>query len=249
MSIYRLFITNKDEWLKTYFPEWHEIFGGYPKPVRRTSSLFRSRWAVKVEGQYSPPELFPWLNDSAISVSGKRRTIKEYRTPFGKRQGVGWEAITEDEYIEWCNSINYFKTGIGLDPSVFIGAYRLEDKAHKADRKKYLKELRSAQRQRRLPKWLRPPSMVTCPGKGIYLLGGGAYYANPYGANASFHPNGQQEPSWIDNKWGPDYAAPKTSAGIPGVDYRVVPTRWIANYPGTIPDQDTYDRERYSVWL
>jgi hypothetical protein len=163
-----LFAKDKDAWCREFFPEYAEIFGGYPKPVKISYGI--------IGGLTSVPEMTPWLGwnlvgEGFVQASGAR--LIDAKTH--KHELVG-----EDEYRAWADSVNYFKNGFhtpiggpGLDPSVFVGAVDIRYGAYWVRRQRY--------HQRRL---LVKPNYITCK-NGRYFPMRGPSPGNPWGVNSA----------------------------------------------------------------
>ena len=144
-AIYWLYRTDREAWLQKWMQGWFESLGGWPKPVRVTSVLNPAKGAVHVGGVYYPPQLFPWdqQTDDQITVGGRRRVKRMIQTlSGGQREITTSEPVTDEEYQAWCDSINVYVTGRGLDPVVFVDAVDLRDAAYQEKKDRYQAELK-----------------------------------------------------------------------------------------------------------
>ena len=212
---------HRDEWCREYFNYYWSLYQGYPKHVPVITWDPRnppSRWAVKVEGSAYPRQLFPWLDTSLNSK----------------------DITDEDEYRDFCAMLSYPTGSNTLDPAVFVGAHdiRQYSGAYGKRMDKYKQAYRSGQ------PLLTKPDYITCPG-GIYLPSRGPSKHNKWGVNASYHPGGHTEPSWISDHWGPE-SRPDV---IPGDGKYTGGVVWDVKRDGPKPAQEEYNRLRYTVWL
>jgi len=218
-----LYHYRKDAWCERYFPEYYNLFKGYPPSIRVNYGRAR--------GFTGAPEMRPWTwgrgDIGEITPYGRRKV----EVPFIDRGGmervkVIWEPVEEDEFVDWCREVDYYRNGAktpnggpGLHPDAFVGA----------------EDLRNTREY-----WSNYPNVVnfiTC-WNGRYYYGGAATSDDPYGKNAFFVPTGRTTPSYIQDKWGPDYA-------LTAVDSFHKPL-----YPDAIRgDQEEYDTARWSAIL
>lgn len=239
---------DKHAWCKKYFPEYYDLFGGYPpsikviygEPSNPDDPLAgASSGSVSFSGSVRPTELAPWEyfdgNDGSIDEYGNKWSVSYDSN--GHIQ-MSKTPVSETEFTRWCDGLNYFKSGKGLDPTVFVGAIEYRGRQWHKDT-----ALFNAQQGDRDAKYKTKPDRITCR-TGIYLPEAGPNTTNPWGVNASFHPNGQTEPSYISKRWGPDYRP--DSSQLPGAPEVIW---WNEAEHGPRPTQEEYDRARYTVWL
>lgn len=188
-----LYKNEPDEWRKTFFPE----YDGLPWSATVISGNIRGTSIVQ--------ELAPWkhykpfqavasirlgLVKGEIDPIGKRFASVE--TPSGAMQD-GHEDVPLDEYIAWCDSLNWFKNGNrspwgggpGLDPRLF-GNEVLAVKDSQYFRN-------SRKRDFRQP--------IRCAG-GTYFRQLGP--KGDWGQNSLFFVHNSAKPLYISDRWGPD---------------------------------------------
>jgi len=194
-EIAKLYKDEPNEWRKIFFPE----YDGLPWGATVDSGA--------VKGTSIVQELAPWkhykpfqsvanirlgLEKGAIDPIGKRFAF--VKTPSGVMQD-GHEDVPYDEYVDWCNlEVNYFRNGgispwnggPGLNPRLFSGeVLDIRDRL-------YLKNKRK--RDFRQP--------LRCAG-GTYFRQLGP--KNDWGQNSLFFPHNSAIPTYISDRWGPDY--------------------------------------------
>ena len=230
--ITRLWSKDKNAATELYFPEYADIFEGNPpnvpviyfEPGQKPTD-----GRPMVYGRTRPMEIAPWEfwsgNDGEITYTGKR-----WHGPDDSHNGLPYQVdVDEDEYLAWCHSRNFFRSGIGLDPRVFIDAVDIRAGDYANRKARFKKE-----------NLLVEPDFITCV-DGIYLPARGpSLPKNPWGVNSSYHPSGSREPWYLSDMWGPDYR-PDVGHG-----YFVW---WDEERDGPKPAQSDYDKERYSIYL
>jgi len=223
---------DKDGWCEKYFPEYAELFDGYPpaiKVIYYDPGHKPKDGRPMITGNTRPMELNPWeyWNGAAgeITFQGTR-----WAEPDDTHNGLPYQAnVDEDEYLAWCHERNYFRSGNGLDPNVFIGAFDIRTSAYQARKERFKAE-----------DLLTEPNYITCRG-GVYLPARGPTRKNPWGVNSSYHPGGGA-PTYISHTWGPDNRPDSEGGNHPIVWYDEA-------RDGAKPTQAEYDMARYSVWL
>ena len=174
----------------------------------------------------------PWEywngENGEITYRGKRKHAAD-----DTHNGLPYEEdVDEDEYIAWCATRNFFRSGIGVHPRVFVGALDIRGKAYEERKARFKKE-----------DIKQDPDYITCP-TGIFIPGRGPTLDFPWGINASFHANGNPEPVWIGNTYGPANK-PNTAYSTSG--------GWFDWYrpekDEEKPSQEDYDRNNYAVYF
>lgn len=231
---------DKDAWCRKYFPEYHALFGGYPKSI---PVVYGDPDAPgpHVTGQTRPVELAPWEyfdgEDGSIDEYGNRWSVSYDKDG---RKLMSKSPASEEDFIAWCDKRNYFRSGEGLDPSVFVDAVDFRGSYWQSNRNLYLRSL--SEKGKETP-FLTKPNRISCP-SGTFFDEAGPSELNPWGVNAFFIPSGTKKPSYISKRWGPDYR-PDTSQ-VPGLSMLVY---WDEAIDGPKPSQEEYDKARWKVWL
>jgi len=235
--ITKLWKKDKDAWCRRYFPQFAEVFGGYPKPLKITYG--------RISRTTTPVEMRPWeWPEQEFRPNGTKFRATGGTAKNGRPLGV-WEDATEAEFVDWCDRINYFLNGglspsggPGLNPGVFIGAVDYRNRAW-FERRKASKEttkrnkLRSRQGLPLIP--VLSAAHITCT-SGRYYYSQGPGPSNPWGVNAFFIPYGAKEPSYIQQWWGPDYRPDVTYLGH---------VQWDEEADGPKPSQAEYNKARW----
>ncbi len=210
-EIARMYQREKEKWRDLFFPG----FEGLPFSAVRDFG--------QVKGTSGILELVPWgtkawqdlsaikadtakgaidpvgkrLFFERIVIPGKPKRGNRPATPDKKRSRWSYEVVPIEEYVEWCDSLNFFRNGgispnnggPGLNPRLFEGgAWDIRTGNYwKLNEKQYYR------------------NPIRCEA-GIYFgqLGPGVK-EYPYGANTLFFANGDKYPMYIGDKWGPDY--------------------------------------------
>ena len=225
---------DKDRWCDKYFPEYAEVFDGYPPSIQLIYYEPGHRptdGRPMISGNTRPMEIAPWEywngENGEITYQGTR-----WVDPDETHNGLPYQAnVDEDDFLAWCHNVNWFRSGNGLDPRVFVGAYDIRAGAYEARKARFKAE-----------DMLVAPDYITCK-SGIYLPERGPTRKNAWGVNASYHPGGGS-PTYVSNRWGPDHRG-DVEQSASGAGYV-----WHDEArDGAKPAQSDYDRVRYSVWL
>lgn len=116
-----------DEWMKEYFPEYHEANDGETQV--KSQGPVTSRMTV--------PEMAPWKfwSDPRIPES-KRIDPNGFRYEVDENGTATRVPVSDEEYRAWCDKYNYFRNGgrtpyggPGLDPTVFHASILQADKS------------------------------------------------------------------------------------------------------------------------
>jgi len=197
-EIAHLYKDEPNEWRKIFFPE----YDGLPWSATVISGNIRGTSIVQ--------ELAPWkhykpfqsvanirlgLERGEIDPIGKRLAYVEQ--PSGAMQDA-LVAVPFDEYVDWTIMLNYYRNGElspwngqrALDPGM------LGDEVLDIRGQQYLKNRRK--RDFRQP--------IRCKG-GVYFRQLGP--KGDWGQNSLFFPHNSAKPSYISDRWGPDYRPDK----------------------------------------
>ena len=194
-EIAKLYKDEPNEWRKIFFPE----YDGLPWGATVISGNIRGTSIVQ--------ELSPWKHYKPFQAVANIRLglTKGEIDPIGKRLAYTEQpsgafqddlvAVPLDEYIDWCNSLNWFRNGNlsiwsgeypGLDPKLF------GDEVLDIRGQQYLKNRRK--RDFRQP--------IRCSG-GTYFRQLGP--KNDWGQNSLFFAHDSAgPPMYISDRWGPD---------------------------------------------
>lgn len=225
--IRRLYADDRDQWIYEFFPEYAELFGGYPSSIKRAYGRITGSAGLV-------PERTPWqgwMSGAGVIMASGIRWGAPPMDPNVRAPGfpLAYHDVPEDEYRAWCDRCNWYRNGgrtplggPGLDPALVLEG--VDDRSG-AD---YWQRLARYRAEKLLVK----PNFITCPG-GVYLPMRGPGGGNPWGVNSAFIANGERTPLYVSDKWGPAHFDPPP---------------WIGK-PAKVPDQADYDRERWSVYL
>ena len=235
--VYELWRKSKDAWCEKHFPEYAEIFEGYPPAIPRTYyDPFNPPRGLSVKGYTGAAEMTPWFGwDGSVDPRTSKEAVMMTTVEREKTSGLDpfkHVIMSEEKFQAWCDKINFFRNGgrtplggPGLNPIVFIGAFDIRTGSYWEEAAEY----------RRDETILVKPDVVTCE-TGIYRPTRGPSDRNPWGVNSSFTLFEHGFPSYVSDKWGPDH---RPDTGYLGHVF------FDESEDGPRPTQEEYDQARW----
>lgn len=203
-----LYHEDKNAWCQKYFPEYYNLWGKYPEFLPNDIVI--------------PFEVTPWegwddgtgINPNGTILGTEEKEIVEDDGTTRIATRETYLDVPEDEYLFWCEQINWFRNGNltplggpGLDPRVFLGA----------------------------------TNSTTHPRQRLNCRSGTYYFTQPpdpknefFGVNSYFARNGRRLFSYVSDKYGPGNWNPVAYGGggrdsdLPLPDLDEYNTQWWA---------------------